>query len=103
MQSITWSEMILASTHRPGVTLGESIVRTVSGRAPCDHCHAIEREKASEGEQLLDLLSKNILLAPLACRSMGAPPRPGRGTALPEAASCYFFLTASDLDPPPRV
>jgi len=102
MQSLTWAKMIISASARSETTLTETVARTISGVAPCSHCEAIDRERESEGEQLLDLVSKNMVLGPPEARPVRAPARSDAGERCRTPAHAYALILGSDLDPPPR-
>ena len=72
MQSITWIVMIQAS--EAPISLGEKIASAVSGKAPCDHCEALLKEKGASRSEVLSMIGHSPLLGPIPQRKM----RPAR-------------------------
>lgn len=102
LQSITWAEMIASASSRPEMSLSEAVVRTLSGESPCSRCEAIQEERDSDREQILELISKTLILAPISNGPLRAPSRTGGGVLCPADGTIYAFLLSSELDPPPR-
>ena len=63
MQSITWAKMVAVQSSDE--SLSSRIAQAISGEAPCDHCLALESERTSEQEEILDLLAKSQVLGPI--------------------------------------
>ncbi len=64
MQSITWAQMILAD-ERDEVSLITVITDAVSGKELCTSCRVIERERNSDQERTLTIISKVGIVAPI--------------------------------------
>ncbi|MDF1850703.1 MAG: hypothetical protein P1U85_07720 [Verrucomicrobiales bacterium] len=62
MQSVTWVAMI--QTSNSSATLGEKLLSTISGEAPCDHCEALAEEKGASRSEVLSMIGQAPLLAP---------------------------------------
>lgn len=100
MQTVTWVSMI--QTSEAPLSLGEKILSTISGEAPCEHCEAIAEEKSSSRSEVLSLLHQGPVLGPLQ-RKVARPARHevflfslARESALPDLGS------PAPLVPPPR-
>ena len=63
MQTATWVNMIHQSDST--ASLSAKIVSTITGEAPCHHCEALSEEQGSERNEILSLLGKGPLLAPV--------------------------------------
>lgn len=63
MQTATWVNMIHQSDST--ASFAEKVVSTITGEAPCEHCQALAEEQGSERNEMLSLLGKGPLLAPV--------------------------------------
>jgi len=63
MQTVTWAKMIHQSDSSASLT--EKVISTITGEAPCRYCEALAGEQGSERNEILSLLGKGPLLAPL--------------------------------------
>lgn len=63
MQSVTWACMIQQSDAP--VSFPKKVLSTITGEAPCDFCEALAEEQNSERSEILSLIGKGPLLAPL--------------------------------------
>ena len=64
LQSITWTQMVLAD-ERVDVSLFTVITDTVTGKDLCTSCRFIERERNSDQEKTLTIISKMGIAAPI--------------------------------------
>jgi len=64
MQSITWTQMVLAD-ERDDISLFTVIADTVTGKDLCTSCRFIERERNSDQEKTLTIISKMGIVAPI--------------------------------------
>ncbi len=100
MQSVTWVAMI--QTSDSSATLGDKILFTISGEAPCEHCEALAEKKNSSRSEVLSFLNQAPLLGPL--QRKVAPPT--RREVFLFSLTRDFLLpdlgVTSPLVPPPR-
>lgn len=75
MQSITWANMIGDSNRS---TFSERVSEVLSGTSPCEHCDALQKGIDSEGEQLLEMITKTVTISPVSISSVS----PVRNSAL---------------------
>ena len=64
MQSVSWFQMIQQSPSE--ISLAETVISTISGHLPCDHCKALQEGRTAEQEKEFAFLAKGHLLLPIA-------------------------------------
>lgn len=95
MQSITWAAMIQSTDS--SASFAETVLSTLSGEAPCQHCQALLEEKESQRNDVLAMMGQAPVLAPF-CRSLARPTR--KDVLLFSITEPDSPRRASALDPP---
>ena len=100
MQSVTWVKMVSEGDRSAGLV--GRIAQTVSGSVPCDHCVALEKERSSDKEETLNLLTKFQVMAPIGRDSLQFS-HPGAPLFLIEDSNLIpAKIAPGRIDPPPR-
>lgn len=100
MQTVTWVNMIHQSEST--ASLSEKIVSTVTGEAPCQHCQALADEQGSERNEILSLLGKGPLLAPVESSLFRLTHQGHTLFTLAASTARHDLIFPSGIDHPPR-
>ncbi|MDF1658203.1 MAG: hypothetical protein P1U58_11370 [Verrucomicrobiales bacterium] len=100
VQTVIWAKMIHQSDS--SASFSEKVISTITGEAPCHHCEALAAEQGSERNEILSLLGKGPLLAPLGTSIFRLSHKGLRLFELATVGNPDLPIFATGIDRPPR-